>query len=235
MFRLTRLTFCCDGCSVTEDVTSLKVIIILHGIFFFLLLFHRLADDEALIILQQTSLFLVLPYAVDNCMPLSSKSFLTLSIHLFLGLPLLLSPLTCQCSAALGSLSPSILSTCPNHLSLLLLIFSITVSSAPSSSLVFSFRILSLLPLILLNHAISATSSLLLSSFLSVQHSYPCINTGSTRAQCSFILVLSDMLFVRMLSSFPKAAHASPVILLVGIRAFFHPLLMFLQDIRIFY
>src|SRR6218665_73715 len=138
MFRLTRLTFCCDGCSVTEDVTSLKVIIILHGIFFFLLLFHRLADDEALIILQQTSLFLVLPYAVDNCMPLSSKSFLTLSIHLFLGLPLLLSPLTCQCSAAFGSLFPSILSTCPNHVSLLLLIFSITVSSAPSSSFVFS-------------------------------------------------------------------------------------------------
>src|SRR6218665_2853356 len=188
------------------------------------------------------------------CMPLSSKSSLTLSIHLFLCLPLLLSPLTCPCSAACGRLFPSILSSCPNHVSLLLLIFSITVSSAPSSShsfiysfrlflycvfksttthwrsrhntdsvlefhteapqatvseglaqgpymaarlgveamtlrtkdvdsinaptaphtsgssLVFSFLILSLLhlPLILLNHIISATSSLLSSSFLSV-------------------------------------------------------------------
>src|SRR6218665_648478 len=48
-------------------------------------------------------------------MPLSSKSSLTLSIHLFLGLPLLLFPLTCPCSAAFGSLFPSILSTCPNR------------------------------------------------------------------------------------------------------------------------
>src|SRR6218665_3896896 len=64
-----------------------------------------------------------------NCMPLSSKSSLTLSIHLFLGLPLLLSPLTCPCSAAFGSLFPCILSMCPNHVSLLLLIFSIPVSS----------------------------------------------------------------------------------------------------------
>src|SRR6218665_1803475 len=92
-------------------------------------------------------------------MPRSSKSSLTLSIHLLLCLPLLLSPLTFSCSAAFGSsLFPSILSTCLSHVSLLL-IFSITVSSAPSSSLVFSFPILSLLllPLILLNHAISAT------------------------------------------------------------------------------
>src|SRR6218665_1749031 len=93
-------------------------------------------------------------------MPRSSKSSLTLSIHLLLCLPLLLSPLTFSCSAAFGSsLFPSILSTCPSHVSLLL-IFSITVSSAPSSSLVFSFLILSLLllPLILLNHAIFSTT-----------------------------------------------------------------------------
>ena|SRR6218665_1691938 len=56
----------------------------------FFLFFHQLADDEALIIFLQTSLFLVFPYAVDNCMPLSSKSSLTLSIHLFLCLSLLL-------------------------------------------------------------------------------------------------------------------------------------------------
>src|SRR6218665_397747 len=59
-----------------------------------------------------------------------------------LSLPLLLSIFTWSCSAAFGSLFPSILFTCPNHVSLLLLIFSITVSSAPSSSLVFSFLIL---------------------------------------------------------------------------------------------
>src|SRR6218665_2314863 len=51
-------------------------------------------------------------------MPLSSKSSHTLSIHLFLCLPLLLSPLTCPRSAAFGSLFPSILSTCPKHSSL---------------------------------------------------------------------------------------------------------------------
>src|SRR6218665_2958606 len=93
--------------------------------------FHQLANDEALIILLQTSLFLFFPYAVDNCMPLSSKSSLTLSIHLFLGLHLLLSILIWSCSAAFGSPFHSIAFTCPNHVSLLLLIFSITVSSAP--------------------------------------------------------------------------------------------------------
>src|SRR6218665_4214661 len=83
----------------------------------YFLLFHQLADDDSLIIILQTSLFLFFPYTVDNCMPLSSKSSLTLSIHLFLCLPLLLSPLTCPSSAAFGSLFPSILSTCPNHVS----------------------------------------------------------------------------------------------------------------------
>src|SRR6218665_109741 len=53
-------------------------------------------------------------------MPLSSKSSLTLSIHLFLCIPVLLYPLICTCSAAFGSLFPSILSTCPNHSSPLL-------------------------------------------------------------------------------------------------------------------
>src|SRR6218665_1547324 len=128
-------------------------------------------------------------------MPLSSKSSLTLFIHLFLCRPPLLSSLTCPCGAAFGILFSSIDTTYPNHVSLLLLIFSITVFSAPSSSHVFSYLILSLLllPLILLNHAISTTSSLLSSSFLTVQHSDPYINTGSTSAQYSFILVLSDM------------------------------------------
>src|SRR6218665_1713545 len=128
-------------------------------------------------------------------MPLSSKSSLTLSFHLFLCLPLLLSPLTCPCSAAFASLFPFILSTCPNHVSHLL-IFPITVSSAPSSSLIFSFLIFfspaSTSDPSQTRH--SSTSSLLSSSFLSVQHSD--INNGSTSAHDSFILVLSDMLFV---------------------------------------
>ena len=60
----------------------------------YFLLFHQLAHDEDLMIFLQTSLFLVCPYAEDNCVPLSPKSSLTLSIILFLCLSLLLSPLT---------------------------------------------------------------------------------------------------------------------------------------------
>src|SRR6218665_1534974 len=86
------------------------------------------------------------------------------------GLPLLLFPSTCPCKAAFGNLFSSILSTCPNHCSLLFLIFCTTVSSAPSSSFVCSFLTFSLLllPLILLSQLISATNSLL---FLRHQHS----------------------------------------------------------------
>src|SRR6218665_1688195 len=64
----------------------------------------------------------------------SFRSSLTLSMQIF---RLLLFPSACPCKAAIGSLSPSIRSTCPNHRSLLFLIFSTTVSQAPSSSLVF--------------------------------------------------------------------------------------------------
>src|SRR6218665_79122 len=60
-------------------------------------------------------------------MPLSSKSSLKLSIHLFLGLSLLLSILIWSCSAAFGCLFPSTLFSCPNHVGLLLLIFSFTL------------------------------------------------------------------------------------------------------------
>src|SRR6218665_129102 len=62
----------------------------------YFLLFHQLAHDGDLMIFLQTSLFLVCPYAEDrpNCVPLSPKSSLTLSIILFLCLSLLLSPLT---------------------------------------------------------------------------------------------------------------------------------------------
>src|SRR5688572_18739108 len=106
-----------------------------------------------------------------------------LSIQVFRCLPLLLSPTICSYTAAFGSLLPSIRLTWPYHLSLLLLILSTTVSSAPRSFLVCSYLILSLLllPMILLSHSISATSSLLSSSFLRHQHSDPYSNTGSSR------------------------------------------------------
>src|SRR6218665_3553803 len=94
-------------CNITKRSVTL-ILLLLSAL-------RQLADDEAFIIFLRTSLFLVSPYAVDNCMCLSSKSSLTLSIHLFLCLPLLLSPLTRPCSAACGSLFPSIHSTCPNH------------------------------------------------------------------------------------------------------------------------
>src|SRR6218665_3868757 len=102
----------------------------------FSLHFQR-ADDEALTRLLQTSPLLVASPILVKSMFFSFRFSLTLSIKIFLCLPLLLLPCTCPCKAAIGSLSPSIRSTCPNHRSLLVLIFSTTVSRAPSSSLVF--------------------------------------------------------------------------------------------------
>src|SRR6218665_2301029 len=72
------------------------------GVVFFFHLFHQLADDEAIIMFLQTSLFFVFPYVVDNCISFSSKSSLTLSIHLFCCPPLLLSPLICPCNVTFG-------------------------------------------------------------------------------------------------------------------------------------
>src|SRR6218665_470420 len=142
------------------------------------------ADDEALTRFLQTSLFLVASPILVKSMFLSFRSSLTLSIQVFLCLLLLLFPSTCPCKTAFGSLFSSILSTCPNHCSLLPLIFCITVSSAPSSSLLCSFLTFSLLllPMILLSQLISATKSLRSSSFLRLQHSEPYSKTGTTRA-----------------------------------------------------
>src|SRR6218665_927436 len=111
-----------------------------RAFFFFFSLFHQRADDEALTRFLQTSLFLVASPILVKSMFLSFRSSLTLSIQVFLCLPLLL------------FLFSSILSTCPNHCNLLPLIFCTTVSSAPSSSLVCSFLTFSLLllPMILL-------------------------------------------------------------------------------------
>src|SRR6218665_2880245 len=136
--------------------------IVIYYIFFFFSLFHQHADDEALTRFLQTSLFLVASPILVKSMLLSFRSSLTLSIQVFICLPLLLFPSTCPCKAAFGNLFSSILSTCPNHCSLLFLIFCTTVSSAPSSSLVCSFPTCSLLLLamILLSQLISATSLL---------------------------------------------------------------------------
>src|SRR6218665_57433 len=156
----------------------------MYIVVFFFSLFHQRADDEALTRFLQTSLFLVASPILVKSMFFSFRSSLTLSIQVFLSLPLLLFPSTCPCKAAFGSLFSSILSTCPNHCSLLFLILCTTVSSAPSSSLVCSFLTFSLLllPMILLSQLISATNSLRSSSFLRLLHSEPYSTTGTTRA-----------------------------------------------------
>src|SRR3984885_5992144 len=147
------------------------------------------------------------------------KSSLMLSIHVFRCLPLLLSPSTWPRRAEFAILFSSILSTCPNQPSLLFRIFSINVSVTPNSLLVTSFLIFSLLllPLILLNQFISATSNLLSSSFFKHQVSDPYSNTGSTNAWYIFILVLIDIFFAfHILFNPPNAAHASPHLRLIS-------------------
>ena len=75
----------------------------------------------------------------------ASRSSLILSIHLLRCLPLLLDPSTRQCMALTGNLLPSILITCPNHVSLRFLILSISVTFCSNFSLTASFLSLSLL------------------------------------------------------------------------------------------
>src|SRR5678816_4074917 len=147
------------------------------------------------------------------------RSSIILSIQVFLCLPRLRVPSTCPYRATAGSLLSFILVTCPNHVSLLFLILSTTVSLCPSSSRLTSFRILSLLllPSILRSQLISATSNLLSSSLRMHQHSDPCSSTGMTKAPYSFIFVLVDMLFpVHILFSLPNMAHAKPILRLMS-------------------
>src|SRR6218665_1537003 len=97
------------------------------------------------------------------CPPLLSCSFLVPLRLLSHYLPTsLVIPSTYPYSATTGSLFPSILVTCPNHVSLLFLILSNNGTCCTSSFLVTSFRILSLLdlPSILRSQLISATSRL---------------------------------------------------------------------------
>src|SRR6218665_1988144 len=140
------------------------------------------ADDEASTRLLQILLFLLLSTASLVFIHCAVRTSFTLSIHYFGCLSLLLVPSTCPYSATTGSLFPSTLVTCPNHVNLLFLTLSTKVTCCPSSFLVTSFRILSLLDLsnILRSQLISATSILLSSSFLRHQHSDPYIITGMT-------------------------------------------------------
>src|SRR6218665_2755678 len=81
----------------------------------------------------------------------------------------------------------------------------------PSSFLVISFRILSLLDLrsILRSQLISATSILISSSFLRHQHSDPYIITGMTNVPYSFTLVAVVILFdLQILFIVPNIAEA---------------------------
>src|SRR6218665_1190797 len=71
----------------------------LSEIFFYFSLFHQRADDEARSRFLQTFLFLVAPPILVKSMFLSFRSSLTLSIQVFLCLPLLLFPSTCPCKA----------------------------------------------------------------------------------------------------------------------------------------
>src|SRR6218665_2963886 len=182
------------------------------------LLRQAFADDEVSTRLLQILLFLLL--STDSLMfiPCAIRSSFTLSIHFFGCLPLLPVPSTCPYSASTGSLFPSILITCPNHVvSLLFLIFStnVTCNSCPSSFLVTSFLILSLmdLPSILRSQLISATSILLSSSFLRHQHSDPYIITGMTNVPCSFTLVAVVILFdLHILFILPNIAEASLIL-----------------------
>src|SRR6218665_205640 len=179
------------------------------------LLRQAFADDEASTRLLHILLFLLLSTASLMFIPCAVRSSFILSIHFFGCLPLLLVPSTCPYSATTGSLFPSILVTCPNHVSLLFSDLSTNVTCCPSSFLVTSFRILSLLdlPSILRSQLISATSILLSSSFLMHQHSDPYIITGMTNVPYSFTLVAVVMLFdLHTLFIVPNIAEASPIL-----------------------
>src|SRR6218665_2638927 len=68
--------------------------------FFFFSLFHQRADDEALTRFLQTPLFLAASPILIKSLFSSFRSSLTLSIQVFLCLPLFLFPSTCPCKAA---------------------------------------------------------------------------------------------------------------------------------------
>src|SRR6218665_449195 len=193
--------------------------------------FVSLLTKRSLLYFSNLLYFFVFPYAVDNCVSLSSKSSLALSFHFFLGLPLLLSPLTCPCSAAFGSFSFHPLHVFkPCTSSFILLYHRFLRSKFFSSCFLISYYLLSASTIDLSQPR--HFCYLLSSSFLSVQHCDPYINTGSsTSVLCSFILVLSDMFFVIHIKVSRKL-HMLTQFFFLYPPCILHLLLVFLQDIR---
>src|SRR5688572_9804011 len=166
----------------------------------FFLLRQVFVDDEALTKLLHFGRSLASSIALLKSHPLSSMSSSTLSIHASL---LLLT------SSASRSLHLSMQRPCRHssvlhpdhmsigyHVSLRFFILSTTVSFCPSSSRVTSFRIFSLPDLFSSprSHPISATRSLLSSSFFMHQASAPYMRTGITSVSYSLVFVLVEML-----------------------------------------
>src|SRR6218665_2276723 len=178
------------------------------------ILHQAVADDEASTRLLQILLFLLLSTASLMFIPCAARSSFTLSIYFFGCLPLLLVPSTCPYSATAGSLLPSILVTCPNHISLLFPMLSISIS-CPSSILVISFRILYLLDL----PSTSAASS----SLPPVSSFRPFFLATSTRTRTlspawQMFCIVSPwlLLLYRLASTFfftvPNIAEARPIL-----------------------
>ena|SRR6218665_2608445 len=101
----------------------------INDLYFQFLLRQAFADDEASTRLLQILLFLLLSTTSLVFILCAIRSSFTLSIHFFGCLPLLLVPYTCPYSATTCSLFPSILVTCPSHVSLMIYIKKIFILS----------------------------------------------------------------------------------------------------------
>merc|ERR1711921_15960 len=113
-------------------------------------------------ILRHPFLSCTLSFASWMLRPFLPKVSFTPFIQLFLGLPLLLTPLTSESYTLLTILSFPILSTCPNHLSTPSSILSLTPTFLPHNSLIRTFGTISILlrPQIFLRQFISTASIL---------------------------------------------------------------------------
>src|SRR3984885_2895126 len=121
---------------------------------------------------------------------------LMLSIHFFLGLPLVLVPGTVPCIISFSRQSPCFLIRCPKYDIFLLLISSSRLLSTPAVSSTHSFVFFSVHDTlsIFLMHLISNAFILSSSFFLIVQLSKPYIITDHIRVLMSFNFVLTLML-----------------------------------------
>merc|ERR1712002_1363821 len=91
-------------------------------------------------IMRHPFLSCTLSFASWMLKPFLSNVPFTPFIQLFLGLPILLTPLTSESYTLLTNLSFPILSTCPNHLSTPGSILSLTPTFLPHISLIRTFR-----------------------------------------------------------------------------------------------